>query len=229
MGGADTQQRPWVWTFAIVTCVTMDIWLEALSSASERGWSAFQGVFVTGMANSQSDSEIGKDPDRESFEACFGASADSLRVLAAAEVGRSDADDVLQEAAIVGMRKFGSYQPGTNFRAWMSAIVRLVASNHRRGRRRREARVRRMSTLGRHSADIGVGAEREGDPRLEHALDVLSTEQRACLLLRVVRSHAYTEIAVILGIPESTARSHVYRARSRLAEVMGGTRDGGGS
>lgn len=48
----------------------------------------------------------------------------------------SDADDVLQEAAIIGLQKVGTFQPGTSFRAWMGAIVRNVALNRRRALRR---------------------------------------------------------------------------------------------
>jgi len=42
---------------------------------------------------------------------------------------RALAEDALQEAAIIGLRKRGEFTPGTAFVPWMSAIVRYVALN----------------------------------------------------------------------------------------------------
>lgn len=53
---------------------------------------------------------------------------------------RDEADDVVQKAAIVALERLDRFEPGTNFNAWMSAIVRGVARNHRRGRKRADER-----------------------------------------------------------------------------------------
>jgi RNA polymerase sigma-70 factor (ECF subfamily) len=49
------------------------------------------------------------------------------------------AEDAVQEAAVIGLRKIKSFEPGTNFSAWMGQIVRHVALNHRRKYNRRRA------------------------------------------------------------------------------------------
>lgn len=162
--------------------------------------------------------------DTPSFDQHFKAASNSMTVLAAALVGRSDAPDVVQEAAIVALRRFDTFQPGTSFAAWMAAIVRNVARNHRRGQRRRTLRLRFWATLGdaphadrdARASDLGVT-----DPRLLNAVEALDTVERACLLLKVVREHSYADIAAMLDIPEATARSHVFRARKALLAQLG--------
>jgi DNA-directed RNA polymerase specialized sigma24 family protein len=64
--------------------------------------------------------------------------------------------------------------------------------------------------------------------RLHEAVASLDADLRLCLLLKVVLSHSYKEIEEITGIPETTARSHVFRARrallQELAQGTGGDR-----
>src|SRR5688572_23487851 len=63
----------------------------------------------------------------------------TLWLIAAAVLGRrSDADDVLQEAAVIGLRKLSDFDPATNFAAWMGGIVRNVARNQARKNIRRQ-------------------------------------------------------------------------------------------
>src|SRR6185503_14289646 len=67
------------------------------------------------------------------FAAHFQSAWRTLWYVAAAVLGgRSGADDVVQEAAIVALDKLHQFQPGTNFLAWMSRIVRYTALNHAR-------------------------------------------------------------------------------------------------
>lgn len=143
-----------------------------------------------------------------------------MHVLAAGLVGRSDAPDVVQQAYIIGLRCFHEFAPGTSFHAWMSAIVRNVARNHARGERRRSNRTKLFALF---AAKPPVAA-----PRLAHdelgkvdatilaAIESLEEVERSCFLLRSVRDHTYAEIALMFGIEEATARSHVFRARKRL-------------
>ena len=44
----------------------------------------------------------------------------------------AEAEDVLQEAAVVALGKLSQYEPGTSFSAWMSQMVRYIALNRKR-------------------------------------------------------------------------------------------------
>jgi RNA polymerase sigma-70 factor (ECF subfamily) len=151
------------------------------------------------------------------FEEHVQRSHATLHVLAGALVGRSDAADLVQEACIVGMSRFGAFVPGTNFNAWMGAIIRNLALNHRRGEKRRMFRMRLFSAARPEVAERQhSGPDTASDERLLSVVNSLDDEQRACFLLKVVREHSYAEIGAILAIPEATARSHVFRARKQL-------------
>ncbi|MEN0112104.1 MAG: sigma factor, partial [Planctomycetota bacterium] len=59
-----------------------------------------------------------------SFAEMFGEAYGKLCAVAAACVtDRVEAEDLVQDAALVGLRKFGDFRPGTSFVAWMSQIV----------------------------------------------------------------------------------------------------------
>lgn len=147
------------------------------------------------------------------------------------------ADDVVQEAAVIGLQKRQGYSPGTNFEAWIGTIVRNLARNRARKERRNRSvmlqpnstRFSIVSESTRPSQEAsqetvvndGIGA-REVDDRVRRWLDEVSEIARACLILRTIEGLDYAEISRLLEIPEGTAMSHVHRTRkllrARLAE-----------
>jgi RNA polymerase sigma-70 factor (ECF subfamily) len=56
--------------------------------------------------------------------------------------------------------------------------------------------------------------------RVVAAIHALPERQRAAVLLRYYADRPVTEVATALGISSSTARVHLYRARSRLKELL---------
>ena len=48
---------------------------------------------------------------------------------------RAEAEDLVQETYLKGLRGFGSFAPGTNFRAWMFRILRNTFLTSRSGLR----------------------------------------------------------------------------------------------
>lgn len=153
------------------------------------------------------------------------------------------AEDVVQEAALIGLEKFGQFEPGTNFTAWMGQMVRHVALNvgrkekrHRdgallAGRDGRAAAVRSegVNPTAQNAGDaatvpIGDLPEEQQlfDDQVVRALKDISATARACLLLRTVEGFDYREISRLLGIPEGTAMSHVHRSRIALRAKLSG-------
>ena len=75
----------------------------------------------------------------EGFAGQFTACSRTLWCVAAAILGRPGlAEDVLQEAAVIALRKLDQFDPDTSFPAWMTQIVRYVALNHARSRSRHD-------------------------------------------------------------------------------------------
>jgi RNA polymerase sigma-70 factor, ECF subfamily len=162
------------------------------------------------------------------FEACFRR----LWVIAFAIThDRAGAEDVVQEAAIVGLEKLAEYRPDTSFVAWLSQIVRFVALN--RTRKDKKARPVENEKLDAHRARVEesmVALSKSGqlraledhfDDDVVRGLKGLQPLQRACLLLRTIEELEYSEIARLLDIPEGTAMSHVHRARAQMRRALG--------
>jgi RNA polymerase sigma-70 factor (ECF subfamily) len=84
-------------------------------------------------------------------------------------------------------------------------------------------------TIVRGSIDLDNAAdlpapEAQNDPlersRLEDALNGLSEDHRAVLMLIVIEGYTYQEVATLLDIPVGTVMSRLSRARQQLAEHM---------
>lgn len=146
---------------------------------------------------------------------------------------KDEAADIVQEAVMTAWRKFGQFQPGSNFRAWMFQILvnTLYRFNRRVGRQRElpvsESGFDAYESLEREEAWSVLLDEPDQladllDERLVQALDELAAGERQCLLLRLLEDFSYKEIAAMLQMPMGTAMSHVHRARMKLRESLAG-------
>ncbi len=160
----------------------------------------------------------------------------------AAIVGdRTLAQDIVQQAAVVGLQRLDTFDPSTSFQAWMIQIVRNIAMNEGRKRARRRTGAVDTSVLDAGAAPpevesggsvlTGTGQMAAGmdpfDDNLKRALEGLEETARGCLLLRVVLDMSYRDISLALGVPEGTAASHVHRARAALRRALAPSTAGG--
>lgn len=154
--------------------------------------------------------------------------------LAAGVLGRPDEiEDVLQDAAMIGISKLAEFERDTSFTAWMGRVVRFVALNRGRLRMRRQteatdpvvldqaiaAPVRGLADASGADGDLAFLASQIDDELLA-ALSRLKTKPRACLLLRALAELDYDAIGEVLGIRSGTAMSHVHRARGELQRTL---------
>lgn len=170
--------------------------------------------------------------DPREFAQRFQSIYPRLWLIAASMIGdRTEAEDIVQEAAIVAFGKLDTFEAGSNFAAWTTKIVRYCAANHNR-----KTNVRRTSAVDPSSLDDQVGAnglDARGlevhaltttqtvfDDRMLRVLGQLTADARACLLLRVVEDLSYEEISQLLEMPTGTAMSHVHRSKKLLRRVL---------
>lgn len=147
-----------------------------------------------------------------------------LRAYARFLVGRSsDADDLVQDAVARALAAAAQWQPNTNQRAWLFAILRNTF--YEQARRRRTERV----ALDRSNLAEAGGAERISAPSQHHQLELdelsrhlftLSPLLREALVLVGAQGFAYEEAAGICGVPAGTMKARVSRARNLLARAM---------
>ncbi|MCU0688848.1 MAG: RNA polymerase sigma factor, partial [Phycisphaerales bacterium] len=160
----------------------------------------------------------------EAFWREFEAIRPRLWLIAAAILRNpADADDVVQDAALIGLRRRDSFTVGTSFAAWMGQVTRLTALGNRRSSqapaRRATGQIEDFMATARHDTARHVAradANSSAATRLTAALAHLSETERTCLLLRIVGGLNYESISEVLSIPKGTAMSHVSRARVAL-------------
>lgn len=138
---------------------------------------------------------------------------------------REEAEDLVQETYAKALKGFPSFQPGTNFRAWMYRILRNTFLTSRTG-------LRVTSTVPLEAEDDGpelavetetpetILMKRSDSHRLQGAIADLPLPYREVLLLCEVEEMSYQEIAETLSIPIGTVMSRLSRARKALRDGL---------
>lgn len=140
----------------------------------------------------------------------------ALRILRSPE----DAEEVAQEAFVRAWRALPNFRGESRFSTWMHRIVarrsydRLAVLKKRRAR---EVGVEEAETLPSGSADLG--AEWQQMRRVEKLLDRLSDMQRAVVVLFYYEGKSVTDVALALGIPTGTVKTHLSRARATMRDA----------
>ena len=134
------------------------------------------------------------------------------------------ADDLVQDAIVRAIGAQGSFQEGTNLKAWLFTILRNKFLDDRR---RKRGYFEQIET---------AVHERLVSPPTQHAAvefaDVatafwsLSAAHREVLMLIGVNGLNYEEAADVLGCPIGTVRSRLSRARSELQKKLQAADDG---
>jgi len=160
------------------------------------------------------------DDQRRMFEAAALPHLGEIHRIARRVIGQSCwAEDVTQEVFLQAWRSFHRFEPGTNCRAWLLAILFHMCQQHRR-------EMRRWQTVRwgpEHDRMVTVPAMRPAggmDPALLRALDALPETSKAVLILAEVYEYSYREIASILRVPIGTVMSRLNRGRKRAREVL---------
>jgi RNA polymerase sigma-70 factor (ECF subfamily) len=142
-----------------------------------------------------------------------------LRAFAISLCGNVDqADDLVQETILRGLKHLDSFVLGTNMQAWLFTILRNQFHTSFR-RRKREVE----DPDGIFAGMLSTLPEQEGhlDLRdLQMALAKLSVEHREVVLLIGAEGLSYEETAQIVGTNVGTVKSRMNRARTRLAELL---------
>ncbi len=161
---------------------------------------------------------------RREFEAQLRRHMDLLYYAALDLSGNScDAEDLVQEAALKGLRRFDSFQAGTDFKAWMMRIVaNTYIDLYRRRRREKPAVVEDAVEAMAESEQSLRGNDLEFllPDDVERALATLPDEQRAAIVLVDVNGLTNQEAAEALGWPLGTVNSRVYRGRAELRAIL---------
>ena len=182
-----------------------------------------QVIFRSGTSSSQDDRALA------GFEELAMPLFDSAHNFAHRLVqNQNDAEDLVQETYLKALRNFTSFQPGTNFRAWIFQILKntFLSSCSKL--------ERRMTVAMDSEQDSPILPLTSGTPEsmlierfridaIRCAIEQLPVIFREVILLRDVEDASYQEIAEMLSIPIGTVMSRLARARKAVRESLRGT------
>ena len=131
---------------------------------------------------------------------------------------REEAEDLVQETYAKALKGFASYQPGTNFRAWIYRILRNTFLTSRAGLKSFEPfdETEEETVATDEHTPESLLLQRLDQELVRKAIDGLQVPYREVLLLCEVEEMSYQEIATTLGIPIGTVMSRLSRARRAL-------------
>jgi RNA polymerase sigma-70 factor, ECF subfamily len=141
--------------------------------------------------------------------------------------GRTDAEDVAQEALLRACRFFGGFHGG-DARAWLLQIVRNTCYTWLEKNRPLELSMEFDEELHLQTCATPETLAIAGDDRkrLTLALERLPPRFREVLVLRELEGCSYKEIAAITSIPIGTVMSSLSRARRQLYSALANSSQG---
>lgn len=131
-----------------------------------------------------------------------------------------EADDVVQMALERAISKINQFQPGTRLEAWMFRIVKTTWLDDRRRMARRPAENNDQAVNEFAGERLPQTDALDLRADIARALDALSEDQRAVVLLVLVEGQSYDEASEILNVPVGTIMSRLSRARAALMKAL---------
>jgi RNA polymerase sigma-70 factor, ECF subfamily len=147
---------------------------------------------------------------------------------------RTEAEDLVQDAALLAFKAFGTFQRGSNFKAWFFRILTNAFYSRHRKEKHEKANLSTEDVpalyLYSKTAEAGLHG-RESDPasaimdkldteQVSEALEALPTEYRVVATLYFIEDFSYQQIAEVLECPVGTVRSRLHRGRRMLQKAL---------
>lgn len=129
-----------------------------------------------------------------------------------------DARDILHEGFIKVFKHIHKYQPGTSIGAWIRRImINTSIDYYRKAIRRRTEDIDHAKHISSREADATSQCT---EKEILAAVQLLSPAYRAVFNLYAIEGYSHKEIAKSLGISESTSRSNLVKARTKLKAML---------
>jgi RNA polymerase sigma factor (sigma-70 family) len=138
---------------------------------------------------------------------------------------QNDAEDLVQETYLKAFRSYASFEPGTNFRAWIFQILKntFLGSCSKLERRMTLAMDSEEDLPTTSATPESLLIELSDIEAVRSAIEQLPVIFREVILLSDVEDASYREIAEILSIPIGTVMSRLARARKMVRASLRST------
>jgi RNA polymerase sigma-70 factor (ECF subfamily) len=172
------------------------------------------------------------DPSPRAFDELLAQYVDPLyRTALRLAGGRpADAEDLLQDACLRALERFGSLRSPDAARSWLFTILVRTHLNRERSRRRRPETVeadldetafeRALAGWQSPATPEDVLAREQLREQLRAALSRLDSGLRTVVCLVDVEGFSHREVAEMLEVPEGTVASRLFRARRELRDSL---------
>lgn len=140
----------------------------------------------------------------------------------------ADGDDLMQATVERALSRAQQFEAGTRIDSWMYRIAQNIHIDGTRALRRRGTSVdvdELVSLSGEDGRDLTEN--RSQLAAAQRALQALPADQRSVFVLVVVEGRSYRDTAESLDIPVGTVMSRLARARTKIAETLGETKEQG--
>jgi RNA polymerase sigma-70 factor (ECF subfamily) len=137
-----------------------------------------------------------------------------------------DAMEVAQESFFRAYRKITSFQGQSSFYTWLYRIAVNICIDHQRRQKRSPLEFREsMDEVFEQQNEVAKDPfsdvhDRELREQMLSAIDGLTPEHKAVIVLRTLEGMSYKDIGEILGCSEGTVMSRLHYARKKLQNKL---------
>ena len=146
----------------------------------------------------------------------------------------ADAEELVQEAALLAYKGFDRFELGTNFKGWFMTILRnrFISGYRKKQREVPTVDLEDAPDLYMYSKSLESGLATQTSEPAKYVIEQLDAEQvgdalaelpmefREAATLYFTQDMSYQEIADVLGVPVGTVRSRLHRGRKLLQKKL---------
>jgi RNA polymerase sigma-70 factor (ECF subfamily) len=137
---------------------------------------------------------------------------------------RQDAEDLMQETKIKAYKYRENFAPGTNFKSWISTIMRNTFINqYRKAKTRRHLNQPTSEVTQNIISKNVVSNSGEQNLRMQEMKRMMNSIGKIYSIpfMMFYNGYEYQEIAKNLNIPIGTVKSRIFSARVKMKAIIG--------
>jgi RNA polymerase sigma-70 factor (ECF subfamily) len=145
-----------------------------------------------------------------------------FRVLRSLGVHPHRLEDAAQDVFTVVHRRLAEFEGRSSIRTWLFGIAQRVASDYRRGERRKASQLDPLTPdiQSEHASPHANLEARRAADFVDEFLKSLSSQKREVFALAFMEEMPAGEVAQALGIPLNTAYSRIRTVRAELKKAL---------